>query len=122
MTEASGPDGDLAAWRTARDEIRAEVLAKGFDAWLGAFTQAYDEPALDAASLRLSVLGLLPADDPRMTGTIEQIERRLMRNGPVSRHPGADDGLPGGLLSRPRRPASFRLGPSPVPVANGPRR
>ncbi len=96
MAQASGLEGDLGAWREARDEIRTDVLAKGFDARLGAFTQSYGDPALDAANLRLALLGFLPADDPRMKGTIEQTEKRLMRNGLVYRYLGADDGLPGG--------------------------
>lgn len=96
MAEASGLPADRDGWRAARDEIRIDVLKHGFDTRLGAFTQSYGEPVLDAANLRLALLGFLPADDARMTGTIEQTEKRLTRNGLVYRYLGADDGLPGG--------------------------
>ena len=45
--------------------------------------------------LRLPKLGILPVTDPRMHSTIEQIERRLLRNGLVYRYRDTDDGLPG---------------------------
>jgi GH15 family glucan-1,4-alpha-glucosidase len=46
----------------------------------------------------LPLVGFLPATDPRMRGTVELIERRLMRNGFVDRYEPAPhvDGLPPG--------------------------
>ncbi len=41
---------------------------------------------LDASLLLLPSVGFLPPDDPRVRGTIEAIERHMMRDGFVLRH------------------------------------
>ena len=68
------------------------------DTKLNSFVQAYGEKTLDASCLRIALVGFLPATDPRIVGTVEAIERRLMRNGLVLRYytRQTDDGLPGG--------------------------
>jgi alpha,alpha-trehalase len=81
-------------WSRVADEIRAAILARGYDEKQGAFIQAFDFPVLDASTLRIPLEGLLPANDPRVLGTIDAIERRLTRNGFVRRYDG-DDGLEG---------------------------
>ena len=45
-----------------------------------------------------SIVGFLPADDPRLLGTTAAIEQRLMKNGLLLRYDTADnsDGLPPG--------------------------
>ena len=65
------------AWATHRDALRAEVCEKGFDATMGAFTRAYGSQSLDASSLLLPMVGFLPADDPRIVGTVHAIRSRL---------------------------------------------
>jgi alpha,alpha-trehalase len=67
----------VADWETARDEIRAAILARGWDERAGAFTQAFGSEDLDASSLMLTITGFLAADDPRMKATIDAIARRL---------------------------------------------
>ena len=92
-----GLEGPADRWRKVRDEIHAEVCAKGFDARRNTFTQSYGGRELDASALRIPLVGFLPPDDPRVVGTLEAIERELMRDGLVFRYPsgpgGADDGL-----------------------------
>ena len=60
--------------------------------------QSYGSNELDASLLLLPVVGFLPPEDPRVIGTIEAIERRLMVGGFVQRYDTArsDDGLPPG--------------------------
>jgi GH15 family glucan-1,4-alpha-glucosidase len=84
-------------WRTVRDQVRDEVLTKGFDEERNTFTQHYDTDAVDAALLMLPQVGFIPGDDPRMLGTIEAVERELMRDGLVLRYRTETgvDGLPG---------------------------
>ncbi|MCL2450505.1 MAG: glycoside hydrolase family 15 protein, partial [Polyangiaceae bacterium] len=69
----------------------------GYDARQNAFTQAYGTPALDASVLLIPTHGFLPADDPRVLGTIRAIERNLLRDGFVRRYATelGLDGLPG---------------------------
>jgi len=88
----------LERWRAVRDEIHAEVCARGFDPALNAFVQAYGSTQLDASLLMLPLVGFLPPDDPRVRGTVEAIERGLVSDGLVLRYDSraTDDGLPPG--------------------------
>ncbi len=86
-------------WREIADEIHAEVCERGFDRDLNSFVQAYGSKRLDASLLLIPLVGFLPADDPRIQGTLQAIERKLLlKNGFVLRYepdnPG--DGLPAG--------------------------
>ena len=64
----------------------------------GSFVQAYGSQELDASLLLLPAVGFLPASDPRIVGTVEAIERDLVRDGLVLRYDTARtaDGLPEG--------------------------
>jgi GH15 family glucan-1,4-alpha-glucosidase len=96
--ELFGFDGPIDRWRALRDEIHAEVCREGFDGDLGSFTQSYGSGSLDAALLMMPLVGFLPATDPRVAGTIEAIQTRLMSGGFVRRYDTGTgvDGLPGG--------------------------
>ena len=72
-------------WRKGMAEIRAEVMGRGWSERLGSFRQYYDVDTVDAALLLIPVMGFLPADHPRVIGTVAQIETRLMVNGFVYR-------------------------------------
>jgi GH15 family glucan-1,4-alpha-glucosidase len=81
-------------WRRARDEIREAVLAEGYDDGRGTFVQAFGEPDLDAAVLRLPVIRFVAYDDPRMLSTVDVVREQLGDGGLLRRYD-ADDGLPG---------------------------
>ncbi|MGW5264075.1 glycoside hydrolase family 15 protein [Microbispora sp. NPDC004025] len=95
-----GRTGPFGRWCAVRDRIHAEVCDKGYDPERNTFTQSYGSRELDAALLQIPIVGFLPPDDPRVTGTITAIERELMTDGFVLRYPIAQDnpvdGLPGG--------------------------
>jgi GH15 family glucan-1,4-alpha-glucosidase len=88
----------LERWRALRARVHAEVCERGYDAAQGTFVQAYDSPVLDASLLLIPIVGFLPADDPRVLGTVAAIERRLTVDGLVHRYDtrATDDGLPPG--------------------------
>ncbi|MBV9538524.1 MAG: glycoside hydrolase family 15 protein [Acidisphaera sp.] len=90
-------EAPLERWRALRDEMHRTVCAQGFDAELGAFVQSFGSKDLDAACLLIPLVGFLPADDPRVRGTITAIERDLMLDGLVRRYrtEGGADGLSG---------------------------
>jgi GH15 family glucan-1,4-alpha-glucosidase len=99
--ERFGRDGPAERWRAVRAEIHAEVLEKGFDTELNSFVAFYGGKRLDASLLVIPLVGFLPADDPRMVGTVAAIERTLVREGFVQRYPADEetasiDGLPPG--------------------------
>lgn len=84
--EAYGFEAPLQRWRELRDAIHAEICARGFNEQAGSFVEAYGSQLLDASLLLLPAVGFLPADDPRIAGTIAAIERHMMRDGFVLRH------------------------------------
>lgn len=90
--------GDVERWRKERDEIHQEVCEKGFDKGLNSFVQSYGSKQLDASCLRIAMVGFLPPEDPRIRGTVEAIEKHLMKGGFVLRYDTTktDDGLPPG--------------------------
>jgi GH15 family glucan-1,4-alpha-glucosidase len=96
--ERFGLKGPVDRWRTARDQIHADVCAKGYDPKIGAFVQFYGGRLLDASLLMIPLVGFLSADDPRMRGTVKAIEERLTTDGFVARYPTVPevDGLPPG--------------------------
>ncbi|MCP9988534.1 glycoside hydrolase family 15 protein [Streptomyces sudanensis] len=91
--------GDAARWRVMRDEVHREVCERGYDPVRNTFTQSYGSSELDAATLMIPRVGFLPADDPRVVGTVEAVWAELGHHGFVRRY-GTDgisvDGLPGG--------------------------
>ncbi|OON74016.1 glycoside hydrolase family 15 protein [Streptomyces tsukubensis] len=97
--------GDVDRWRDMRDEIHREVCERGFDASRNTFTQSYGSRELDAALLLIPRSGFLPADDPRVIGTIDAVRAELGDHGLLYRYTAEEkavagkkaiDGLPGG--------------------------
>ena len=93
LTEAAETSARLA------DEMHAEICREGFDAERNTFTQYYGSSQLDASLLLIPQVGFLPPDDPRVVGTVEAVQRELVKDGFVMRYiPDEDaaDGLPPG--------------------------
>jgi GH15 family glucan-1,4-alpha-glucosidase len=65
-------------WREIAGEIHAEVCERGFDRELNSFVQAYGTKQLDASLLLIPLVGFLPPEDPRVRGTLQAIEERLL--------------------------------------------
>ena len=78
--------GPADRWRRLRSEIHDEVCREAFSAELNSFTQAYGTDELDASTLLIPLVGFLPANDPRVTGTIDAIQKHLTRDGFVERY------------------------------------
>lgn len=102
--QRSGLDAPLQRWRAARSAVHRQVCERGFDSSRNTFTQYYGSRGLDAALLLIPRVGFLPAEDPRVVGTVDAVRRELTEEGFVVRYrPDADpvtgagtvDGLPG---------------------------
>ncbi len=91
-------EGPIDRWRALRAQIHEDVCRNGFDRDLGSFVQSYGTRNLDASLLLIPALGFLPAEDPRVHGTIAAIERKLLVDGLVLRYDSGEteDGLPPG--------------------------
>jgi GH15 family glucan-1,4-alpha-glucosidase len=84
--EEHGLEGPVERWRELREQVRDEVLDKGYDEERGTFTQHYDTTEVDASLLTLPLVGFLPPDDPRVLGTIDAVVEDLMRDGLLLRY------------------------------------
>ncbi|WP_427893896.1 glycoside hydrolase family 15 protein [Kribbella sp. GL6] len=95
--ERFGLTGPAKEWRARADEIHQAVCAQAYDPDRNTFTQAYGSKALDAAVLLIPQVGFLPADDPRVVGTVDAVQRELTADGFVRRYltEHTDDGLSG---------------------------
>lgn len=99
--EGAGRHSDAAMLDRLRHltvEIRDEVLGRGFDNARGHFVQSYGESTLDASLLLLPLVRFLPANDPRMAGTVAAIERELTDGGLVRRKAAKGDGRDEGVF------------------------
>lgn len=90
--------GPVERWRRLRKTIHAQICRQGVDPDQGCFVQHYGATQLDASLLLIPLVGFLPPHDARVRRTVEEIERRLTRDGFVLRYNTrrTKDGLPGG--------------------------
>ncbi|MFY0407641.1 glycoside hydrolase family 15 protein [Solicola sp. PLA-1-18] len=98
-----GLPADLERWCTVRDEIYAQVMERGWNDEIGAFTQVLDGTALDASILLMPLVKFVAPNDPRFLSTLEAVKAQLVEDSLVFRYRmeddhgdlGVDDGLTG---------------------------
>jgi GH15 family glucan-1,4-alpha-glucosidase len=85
-------------WQKVRAKIHEEICSQAYNEKLGSFVQSYGSEHLDASLLLMPLMGFLPAEDPRVRGTLKAIESSLMSGGLVLRYntERVSDGLPPG--------------------------
>jgi GH15 family glucan-1,4-alpha-glucosidase len=96
--ESFGFQAPVEQWRELRSEIHQDVCRNGFNREIGSFARSYGSKELDASLLLIAEVGFLPADDPRIKGTVEAVERNLFMDGFLLRYNTecVNDGLPAG--------------------------
>jgi GH15 family glucan-1,4-alpha-glucosidase len=93
--ERHGHEGPVDKWRALRDTIHADVCLNGFNTTRNAFVQYYGADTLDASVLMMTLVGFLPATDPRVVATVDAIQRDLTDDGLVRRYSTDDPGIDG---------------------------
>lgn len=93
LADRLGEHADPQAWATARDAVRAAVLAQAWSDVAGAYAGAFGSDDLDASVLLLPIVGFLPASDERMRATIEAVESQLGAGGLIRRWPSDPSGF-----------------------------
>ncbi|AWB28326.1 glycoside hydrolase family 15 protein [Halococcoides cellulosivorans] len=90
-------DAPIGHWASVRSDVREAVIEQGFSDATNSFGRSFESPELlDAAALRIPLVGFLPIDDDRVQGTIDAIRDRLTtEEGLVYRYEGRD-GIAGG--------------------------
>jgi pentatricopeptide repeat protein len=88
---------DLARWTRERDTVYQQIMDRGWNSEIGAFTQHYGTDVLDSALLMMPLQGYIAPDDPMWLSTLDAMDRELVSDSLVYRYnPGASpDGLAG---------------------------
>jgi GH15 family glucan-1,4-alpha-glucosidase len=84
--EEFGAPGPIERFRSVRQDVRDEIESRGFDPALNSFVQSFGGKELDATLLLIPIVGFLKPNDPRVLGTVAQIEKRLIKDGFVRRY------------------------------------
>jgi GH15 family glucan-1,4-alpha-glucosidase len=97
LAEQFRHDAPIDRWKGVRQQIHHEVCERGYDPARNTFTQYYGSKELDASTLLIPIMGFLPGDDERVTGTIDAVRADLSHDGFIARYSTSetDDGLPG---------------------------
>jgi GH15 family glucan-1,4-alpha-glucosidase len=91
LADHLGEESDITRWESAREDVRAAILERGWSEKAQAFTGAFDSDNLDAGVLLLPIVGFLPGDDERVVATLDAIERELSEDALVQRWTGSGD-------------------------------
>lgn len=81
-----GKHEPAAHWKRLRDEIRSDILTRGFSEKRGCFVQHYGGNDVDAGLLMMGLVGFVKADDPRFLGTVRAVEEDLLQDGLLRRY------------------------------------
>jgi GH15 family glucan-1,4-alpha-glucosidase len=97
VAERRGKPADLVRWARERDKIYNQIMERGFNPKVGAFTQHYDTEVLDSSLLMMPLMGFVSPRDPMWLSTLNQMDRELVSDSLVYRYnPAASpDGLAG---------------------------
>jgi GH15 family glucan-1,4-alpha-glucosidase len=87
-----GGDREQDRWRRTRDELKRDILLRGYDEGHRSFVGEYGSRDVDATLLLFPVYGFLPPSDPRVVRTIERVRREL-GEGRFLRRYRIDDGI-----------------------------
>jgi pentatricopeptide repeat protein len=92
-----GRPADLTRWTKERDAVYRQIMDRGWNSKVGAFTQHYGTDVLDSALLMMPLQGYIAPDDPMWLSTLAAMDRELVSDSLVYRYnPGASpDGLAG---------------------------
>ncbi len=97
LATARGRPADITRWMTERDAVYAQIMERGWNPKLGAFTQHYDTEVLDSSLLMMPLQGFISPSDPMWLSTLKAMDRELVSDSLVYRYnPAASpDGLKG---------------------------
>src|SRR5215813_8305704 len=97
LATARGRPGNIARWTATRDAVYSQIMEKGWNPKVGAFTQHYDTEVLDSSLLLMPLQGFIAPRDPMWLSTLQAMDRELVSDSLVYRYnPAASpDGLAG---------------------------
>ena len=97
LAECRGRPANLARWTSERDHVYNQIMQRGWNPKVGAFTQHYDTEVLDSSLLLMPLMGFVAPRDPMWLSTLRAMDRELVSDSLVYRYnPSASpDGLAG---------------------------
>jgi glucoamylase len=95
MGKSLGYHAPYREWMKFRREIRTEIMEKGYNSNVNAFTQYYGSDEVDGSILRMPLTGFIKASDPKFLSTLEKVEKDLKNNDGIFIRYRNDDGLTG---------------------------
>jgi GH15 family glucan-1,4-alpha-glucosidase len=97
LAQRRGRPANIARWMTERDAIYQQIMDRGWNPKVGAFTQHYDTEVLDSSLLLMPLQGFIAPRDPMWLSTLRAMDRELVSDSLVYRYnPAASpDGLKG---------------------------
>jgi len=97
MATTRARPASIARWVEVRDQIYGQIMEKGWNPKVGAFTQHYDTEVLDSSLLMMPLQGFIAPRDPMWLSTLKAMDRELVSDSLVYRYnPSASpDGLAG---------------------------
>jgi GH15 family glucan-1,4-alpha-glucosidase len=97
LAERHGRPANVAKWAAARDALYNQVMTRGWNDQVKAFTQHYDTQVLDSILLLMPIEDFISPTDPRWLSTLDGMNTELVSDSLVYRYnPAASpDGLHG---------------------------
>ncbi|WMT53320.1 glycoside hydrolase family 15 protein [Ferroplasma acidiphilum] len=95
MGRELGYSAPYRTWHKIREEIKNEIMEKGYNPDVKAFTQYYGSDQMDASVLRMPLTGIISAKDPRFVSTLARVEAELKNPCGMFIRYHSDDGLKG---------------------------
>jgi GH15 family glucan-1,4-alpha-glucosidase len=97
LAERNGRPANIAKWSIERDRIYNQVMNRGWNKKVKAFTQHYATEVLDSSLLLMPLQGFISPRDPMWLSTLDAMDRELVSDSLVYRYNPAmtPDGLAG---------------------------
>jgi GH15 family glucan-1,4-alpha-glucosidase len=97
MAERAGKPANVIKWAVERDRLYNQIMSRGWNEKVGAFTQHYETDVLDSSLLFMPLQGFISPTDPMWLSTLDAMDRELVSDSLVYRYnPAASpDGLHG---------------------------
>jgi len=97
LAERNGRPADVAKWSAERDRLYNQVMSRGWNDKVKAFTQHYSTDVLDSSLLLMPIEGFVSPTDPMWLSTLDAMNKELVSDSLVYRYnPAASpDGLHG---------------------------
>ena len=97
LAQKHGKPADIARWVIERDQIFNQIMTRGWNKKVKAFTQHYDTDVLDSSLLLMPLEGFIAPTDPLWLSTLNAMDKELVSDSLVYRYnpEATPDGLRG---------------------------